>query len=165
MSKKIRYPRTTLEICDASLSVLRDGLKMGFSGYYPELTCYNGRRWQDGMNRSSIYYVRTAFAGWQPNTSAFGFDVRMVIVRNCSDALNSGFPFFWCTVWYRRVSVKRASVPPESYEDTVYRSYHHLPRWGRDETDKITDFDPEFHFSDLEMIHKDLPPRPIHFVS
>lgn len=166
--EKIRYPRTTLEICDVTLDVLRSGIGLGFACHYPELTCYNGRRWQEGMNRCSLYYIRSYFQAWFLESSgkpagAQGFDVRMAVIRNSNEGLNNGLPFFWCSVWYKTGAVRFVSKPPEQYRPEIHLEHYHCPRWSSSIQDKVSKFDPEFHFPDLKFLCADKPPHPIQF--
>jgi hypothetical protein len=161
VTNKIRYPRTTLEICAATLAVLREGLGFEFHRNYPELTCYNGRQWVDGMNELSLYYTKARFHAMRPRVGLEEYDVRMVIVRNSNESRNQGLPMFWCAVWYRIGEVVLLSKPAE-YAPRIHQGYFHVPRWGG-EHEPVTEFDPTAGFSDLEMIRQSEPPQPIKF--
>ncbi len=161
MVKMVRYPRTTLEICDATLAVLREGLGFDFHKKYPELTCYNGRQWTEGMNSFSMYYTKSRFHASQPGIGLQEYDVRMVIVRTNNEAHNQGFPMFWCAVWYRIGELELLSKPAH-YASRIHRGHYHVARWGgRD--DQVSEFNPATDFSDLEVFQLAEPPQTIKF--
>lgn len=166
MVNKIRYPRTALEICDVTLDVLRRGMLLRFSGKYPEIDCYNGRRWSEGAKNQSLYYIRTAFqasiANSKDSPGIEAFDVRMAILRNSIDYLNEGMPFFWCAVWYR-VGAVTCSRPPSQYHPDIHRKHYHCPRWGILPNDSVVEFDPVYDFPELGMLYALKPPHPIQF--
>lgn len=174
MITKIRYPRTTFEICDATLALVRDGLKIILYGDYPEMTCYNGRRWVEETEMSkrhlSLYYTKLVVLGDQPELVWTGakagireFDIRIAIVRSSSQPSNQGFPFFWCTVWYKVSDVLCRFSEPASYDNQeILRRYLQVARWGG-AGDKVSEFDPTVHFPELSLFYLDVPPQLIKF--
>jgi hypothetical protein len=161
VAQRNRYPRTTVEISDAVLSVLREGLKLRFHRNYPDIICYNGRERVKDSSQLSIYYIRTRFEAlmFEPVADFEEYDIRMVIVRDENKSVRHGLPVFWCSVWYRKGDEELHTL---LQDHTIHRA-HYLVWDGEGYCSNVIPFDPSSNFPELDMLREGGPPPPVGF--